>query len=223
MEQQFFEHIPVPPENNDYQPRQSKGRLKIYFIAVLLIIAAFFLMEYFGRNNNQSVLNLNNQANEQENITDNQNTATPAEESNVYFSRSGDEDCGRVYPVQRALPQGAEPISTALINLFSGPNANERSEGYTSFFSNQTAYILHYVRVSRGLAYVDLKDIRNIIPNASSACGSLQLLTQIGETLKQFPEISDFRVAIDGDPAPFYEWLQLGCQGDLCDKTPFMN
>jgi hypothetical protein len=140
----------------------------------------------------------------------------------VYFSKGG-EDCSRVYPLERKLIADEESISTALINLFFGPTAAEKEAGYNSFFSKETDYILHSVKVRQGVAYVDIKDIRNIMPNASSSCGSAQLLAQIRETLQQFPEINDFRVAIDSEPELFYEWLQIGCQEDLCDRTNFLS
>ena len=138
----------------------------------------------------------------------------------IYFSKDGD-DCNRVYPIERKYKDGDEPISTALVNLFFGPTETEKKAGYNSFFSQETNYILHSVKVAQGIAYVNIKDVRKIIPNASSSCGSAQLLAQIRETLQQFPGINDFRVAIDSDPEPFYEWLQIGCQDNLCDKTKF--
>ena len=140
----------------------------------------------------------------------------------VYFSKGG-EDCNRVYPVERTLVAGQGKIASVLIQLFLGPTETEKAAGYSSFFSKETDYILHSVKVRQGIVYVNIKDIRDIIPNASSSCGSAQLLAQMREALQQFPEVNDFRVAINGDPKIFYEWLQIGCSDNLCDKTQFQG
>ncbi|MEK7068114.1 MAG: GerMN domain-containing protein [Patescibacteria group bacterium] len=228
----FSEPIQFNEEQGaEVQPPQKNSKTAI-IIAVIVIIAALGII-YISRKENaperesgQPAANL--ETGDRKETAANKpltqdNTAVSEQEGesyNVYFSRAG-EDCSRVYPLKRELKEGEEPISTALINLFFGPTAAEREAGYNSFFSKATDYILHSAKVRKGVAYVDIKDIRNIIPNASSSCGSAQLLAQIRETLQQFPEINDFRVAIDGEPAPFYEWLQIGCADNLCDQAPF--
>lgn len=221
-------------QGTEAQPPQKNSKAAI-IIAVIVIIAVLGIIYISqpktpGEEEQKGQTSANVETGAEEETGANQpsaqdNTAVSGQEGesyNAYFSQGG-EDCSRVYPLKRELKEGEEPISTALINLFFGPTAAEREAGYNSFFSKETDYILHSVKVSKGMAYVDLKDIRSIIPNASSSCGSAQILAQIRETLQQFPEINDFRVAIDSDPAPFYEWLQIGCTDNLCDKAPFAN
>ncbi|MGI5827433.1 MAG: GerMN domain-containing protein [Patescibacteria group bacterium] len=145
----------------------------------------------------------------------------------VYFnnSRRNQEptECGIVFGTERIVPGTEDTIKAALEQLFMGPTQSEKEQGYTSFFSDKTRGILQSVRVEGRTAYVDLKDIRNIIPNASTSCGSQEFLAQVGETIKHYRTVDKVIYAINGDPETFYEWIQLGCseENNNCDSTPF--
>lgn len=236
----FSEPVQLNQEEQAAEVKPPQKSNKTGAILVIIVFLAVLGIIYFKPKqtppspeeakqpaSNLEITDTNNKTAKELKESDNTDILTAEEEKEgvyqVYFSKSGETDCSRVYPLERELKAGEEPISTALINLFFGPTAAERKAGYNSFFSKETDYILHSVKIRKGMAYVDIKDIRSIMPNASSSCGSAQLLAQIRETLYQFPEINDFRVAIDGDPAPFYEWLQIGCSDNLCDKAPFAN
>ena len=95
--------------------------------------------------------------------------------------------------------------------------------GYTSFFSDITKNIFKSIKIVDKIVYIDLIDIRSIIPNASSSCGSSQFLAEMTNTLKQFSSIERAIFAIEGNPQVFYEWLQLGCgiENNNCDSKPF--
>ena len=68
---------------------------------------------------------------------------------------------------------------------------------------------LRLLRIARGVAYIDLRDLRRIIPNASTSCGSALLLAQLNRTARQFPAVRRTVYSFDGDVGAFYEWLQL--------------
>ncbi len=134
------------------------------------------------------------------------------------------EDCSKVYLLNRIIPKTVEVAKAALKELFKGPTEEEKSQGYTSWFSKETQDILKSVKVKNGTAYVDLKNIsRPIIPNASTSCGSAEFFAEVETTLQQFPTVAKVIFAIDGKPANFYEWMQIGCyeENDFCDKNPF--
>jgi hypothetical protein len=59
---------------------------------------------------------------------------------------------------------------------------------------------------------VDFKDLRDVIPNASSSCGSAGLLAQLDSTAMQFGATRTL-YSIDGNPQTFYEWLQRSVPG----------
>jgi hypothetical protein len=133
------------------------------------------------------------------------------------------EDCSKVYSLNRIIPKTVEVAKAALKELFKGPTEEEKSQGYTSWFSKETQDILESVKVKNGTAYVDLKDLRQMIPNASTSCGSAEFFAEVETTLQQFPTVDKVIFAIDGKPATFYEWMQIGCyeENDFCDETPF--
>jgi len=132
----------------------------------------------------------------------------------VYFPR-GDPglDCRLVYPVRRTVGTPAV-LKGALESLLRGPTAAERRRGYGGWFSVRTAGMLRSVRLSRSIAYIDLRDFRRVIPNASSSCGSAMLLAQLDRTATQFPTVSRAIYSFNGSRSAFYEWLQLSAPRD---------
>ncbi len=144
----------------------------------------------------------------------------------IYFGNkklNPETDCKQVFAVKRVIPETKAVAKAALGELFAGPTAKEKEEGYASFFSSATKGILKKVTVDQETAYVDLIDIRNLIPNASTSCGSSEFLAEMTTTLKQFATVKKIVFAIDGSPSTFYEWLQLACppESNDCDPTPF--
>ncbi len=77
-------------------------------------------------------------------------------------------------------------VKAALKELFKGPTEEEKSQGYTSWFSKKQD-ILKSVKVKNGTAYVNLKDLRPMIPNASTSCGSAEFFAEVETTPQQFP------------------------------------
>jgi hypothetical protein len=144
----------------------------------------------------------------------------------VYFGNSvmnPNADCNLVYPVNRDTASAADKAFSVLEQLFEGPTEQETAAGYTSFFSEETADAVKTLKIEGETAYINLEDIRGIIPNANSSCGSAQFLAEIKSTLMQFPQIKRVIIAIDGNTETFYEWIQLGCseENNNCDNTPF--
>ena len=132
-------------------------------------------------------------------------------------------DCAKVYPVNRQVAKTTAVAKAALNELFAGPTTAEKAEGYSSFFSSATKNILKSVKIVNEIAYLNLTDIRPIIPNASASCGSAQFLAEVETTLKQFPTVKKVIFAINGEPQTFYDWIQIGCssENNHCDPTPF--
>ncbi len=68
----------------------------------------------------------------------------------------------------------------------------------------------HNVHIEDGVGYADFADLSEVIPNASTSCGSAGLLAQLDSTLTQFNTVTTTRYALDGDVEAFHEWVQLG-------------
>lgn len=129
--------------------------------------------------------------------------------ASVFFSNDGLGDpCGDVFPVQREVA-AEDPIGETVRALLAGPSEAETAQGYSSWFSSDTAGMLHGYRSEGGILYVDFADFSSVIPNASSSCGSAALLAALDNTLQQFDGVEEARYSFDGSAEAFYEWLQL--------------
>ncbi len=145
-------------------------------------------------------------------VTTTPGTTTPTLPShavNVYFTTPGSTSCTAVSPVARSI-EPPQLLAGAIQALLSGPTATERAAGYTSFFSSATAGMLNWAHVSStGVARIDFANFSSIIPNASTSCGSQQLLASLNATATQFASVTSAVYSFDGSVAAFYEWLQL--------------
>ena len=131
----------------------------------------------------------------------------------VHFTRSGGAcDATTPFPREVATPR---VLAGALEQLLAGPSAAERAAGARSFFGPDTAGMLRSVRITGGVAHVDFADLRDVIPGASSSCGSAALLAQLDATVMQFPTVQRARYAIEGSEATVSEWLQRGAPGGV--------
>lgn len=202
---------------------ESRNRLLALIVFLLIVIIGGGTYWYLSeKDNNSNTNNQNNQNQNQNNIPNNpteptQNTTTVK----IYFSKTGDTDCSKVYAINRTIPKTTMIGTAALNQLFKGPTEAEKSSGYTSQFSSKTTSILVGLQVSSGTAYVNLKDIRSLISSASSSCGSAQFTAQIDNTLKQFSTVKKVIYAIERDVEKFYEFIQVGCQveNNMCDNS----
>ena len=145
----------------------------------------------------------------------------------VYFGKQGfgerDAACSQVAAVVREVPRTQRIARAALQELFRGTTPEEREAGYRSWFSDSTRAILKDVRIADCTAYVDLHDLRQLIPGATSSCGSAEFFAQVEATLKQFPTVDRVVLAIEGQPRLFYDWMELECDetNDYCDASRF--
>jgi len=146
---------------------------------------------------------------------------------NVYFNNTNlnpnTADCNLVFPLPRSVSGVGSITELALQELFKGPTEAEKAAGYSSWFSSTTQDILLGFGLADGTAYVNLRDIRMLLPNISASCGSAEFLAEINSTLQQFPEIKKVVIALNGQPADFYEWIQVGCtaENNFCEAEPF--
>jgi spore germination protein GerM len=145
-------------------------------------------------------------------------------------SKMDKSDCAvKVFPVTRAIPQTVSIARATLQQLFAGPTADEQAKGYYSDFSDETKTLLISVNVKNQAAYVNLKDLTTSttkLGNFTTTCGSSNFFGQVESTLKQFPSIKKVYFAFEGDPAYFYDWIQIGeCPKALkkCDASNFVK
>lgn len=147
----------------------------------------------------------------------------------VYFGnekRNPNADpCGLVFPVKRVIPRTTGVAKAALEQLFAGPTAEEKAEGYYSWFSPASASILKSVVVKNKRAYVNFKpEVFSILSGSvTTSCGGALFISEMEKTLLQFPSVKKVFFAVDGKPADFYEHMQGDCPEELknCDGSNF--
>jgi hypothetical protein len=137
-------------------------------------------------------------------------TAQPspqAETVTIYLHSGNPNDCAEVVPVERETG-GRPTLFTGMQQLMFGPTDEEKAQGLGGWFSEDTRDYLISAERDGDVARVDFKDLREVIPNASSSCGSATLLAQLDSTARQFGS-SKTLYSINGDLDTFYEWLQM--------------
>jgi hypothetical protein len=116
-------------------------------------------------------------------------------------------------PVIRLVPASDAVLRAAVGELLKGPNPEEKDAGFVSSFSSETADMLANVTIdAEGKVVVDFHDLRPVMPNASSATGSQQLLSELDSTVFQFPTVRSVEYRIEGSCNTFYDWLQRTCE-----------
>ncbi len=146
-------------------------------------------------------------------------------------------NCGKTDSVIRYVPKNVandinDLAEEALRQLFIGPTDQEKKTGLLEEYwsGDKTGQdpdalgVSNYFKrvfVKNGVAYIDWKEFKGNIANASTSCGMATFGSPLHDTLSQFPEIKKIVQAFDGDPAKFAEFMQGACRGVDCDKTPF--
>jgi hypothetical protein len=143
--------------------------------------------------------------------------------SNSRLNPEGSDNCGIVHAVEREMDftTVSQVEDDVLRLLFAGPTAEEQAEGYTSIFSPQTSGILNYVRTLHSTAYVNLTDIRSVLPDLSNSCDRDAFIASVQGTVRQFGSVDRAVFAINENPELFYSWIGISCTQDLCDPNPF--
>ncbi|MEP6703186.1 MAG: GerMN domain-containing protein [Acidobacteriota bacterium] len=118
-------------------------------------------------------------------------------------------DCKKVYPVARIIPETPGVATAALQAFLKGPTQTEEKE-FSGFSAPETNGILKSVKVKNGGAYVNLtKSVYEQMGNATTSCGG-GFFSGVDATLMQFPTIKKVYYAIEGNTNDFYEWVQVG-------------
>ncbi len=139
----------------------------------------------------------------------------------VYFANENSnpniEDCTKVEPAKRTISKTKAVAKAALEELFKGVSPKEREKGFSSLSQNETRDILKSIKIKNKSAYVNFRNaVYRQTETATTSCGSGIFMASIEATLKQFPTIEKVFYAIEGSPADFYDWVQIGeCPEEL--------
>ncbi len=137
-------------------------------------------------------------------------TAAEPRTITVYFSTGDGSDCTEVTAFTRTIDADEDPLEAAVLGLLAGPTAEEVRAGAGSFFSDETAAAVRSIEERPGgLVVIGFEDLRPLIPNASTSCGSAALLAQLNSTVLRYAE--RVRYEMLDSCALFGEWLQGEC------------
>lgn len=139
-------------------------------------------------------------------------TSVAGQAVQVVFGSQDQSDCSNVVAVERTVDREADPIEAAFQLLVGGPTAEEQAQGAISFFSAETAGMVSSVTLENGLLTVDFDDLRPVLNNASTTCGSFSLLAQLNGTAFGFDDVERVTYQIEGSCDAFFGWLQRECR-----------
>jgi hypothetical protein len=116
----------------------------------------------------------------------------------VYFKNdtmNTDKACELVFPADRTVSGKTSIYRAAIEALLSGPNADEVTAGYATAIPGSV--VLKSVAAdSNGTVTADFNE--RLSNGVSGSCRISALRAQIGATLKQFPEVRDVIISVNG-------------------------
>lgn len=161
----------------------------ILSIAVIVAIAAlvFFGVKFWGGEENTNTPPTNENVNTEETMT-----------VKVFFGNSIFDpevlDCQKNFAVERVIPKTVAVARAALEQLLAGPTDAEKTEGY--FTSINLGVKIQSLVIANGVANVDFDERLEF--QVGGSCRVAAIASQIRETLKQFPTVTDVVISIDG-------------------------
>jgi spore germination protein GerM len=103
-------------------------------------------------------------------------------------------DCKKNFSVERMIPKTEAVGRAALEQLLAGPTDEEKAEGY--FTSINPGVVIQSLTIENGVAKVDFNE--QLEYQVGGSCRVAAIASQIRETLKQFPTVSDVVISING-------------------------
>ena len=103
-------------------------------------------------------------------------------------------DCQKNFAVERTIPKTLAVARAALEQLLAGPTDAEKAEGY--FTSINPGVKIQSLTIEDGVARVDFDEQLEF--QVGGSCRVAAIASQIRETLKQFPTVTDVVISING-------------------------
>ena len=122
---------------------------------------------------------------------------------NVFFSNdriNPTTDCKSVVPVAKTILKTTRIASAAIETLLDGPSDQEKSEGYSSGIPSGS--MLNSLSINNGVAYADFNSITE---SGGGSCSMAMRVSQIKQTLLQFPTIKSVVLSVNGQTEPIFQ------------------
>ena len=130
----------------------------------------------------------------------------------IYFITENDnknlQDCSKVDVVHRTISKDKDYIEELVRHVVKGPTDEELESGFQEHWISDESF-LNSVKFENNVVYIDWKDIREMVPNASTSCGSQSFVAPFYNTLMEVQMVSDVVHTIEGSEDIFNEWMQI--------------
>ncbi len=103
-------------------------------------------------------------------------------------------DCAKNFSVERTIAKTPAVARVALAELLKGPTEAEKNQGF--FTSINQGVKIQKLTIENGVAKVDFDE--TLERGVGGSCRVAAIASQIRETLKQFPTVSEVVISIDG-------------------------
>lgn len=107
------------------------------------------------------------------------------------------EHCDQTHPVTRRIVKTQNTAEAALLELLKGPTAQEQVSGSRTAIIPGT--VLRSVKIEDGVATADFSS--ELAYGLGGSCRVQALIAQIDQTLKQFEQVKEVRIFIEGEDA----------------------
>ena len=159
--------------------------ISIIVIIFLVIAAVIFGVRFWGSGTNVNMPPVNTNAEEMMTVK-------------VFFGNSKLDpeilDCKKNFSVERTIQKTEAVGRAALEELLAGPTDAEKSEGY--FTSINPGVVIQSLTIENGVARVDFNE--QLEYQVGGSCRVAAIVSQIRETLKQFPTVKNVVISING-------------------------
>ncbi|MEA3453083.1 MAG: GerMN domain-containing protein [Patescibacteria group bacterium] len=116
----------------------------------------------------------------------------------IFFSNTYEDPesffCDTVYFVERQIKKTETPIYSTIEEMLEGPNKIEKQGG---FFTNIDDNVkIQNLSIQNGTARIDFN--KSLEQSAQGSCKTMGMVAQIIHTLKEFEEVDEVIISIDG-------------------------
>lgn len=115
-------------------------------------------------------------------------------------SSSEQDDCKRVYAVEKIVQKTESVAKNALEELLKGPTDQEKSQGY--FSSIPAGSKLNTIKIENGTAFADFNATTE---SGGGSCSMASRVAQITQTLKQFDSVKNIIISINGRTGDIFQ------------------
>lgn len=104
-------------------------------------------------------------------------------------------ECNKTYPVSRVVPKVSGIARKAIEELLRGTTTEESLAGISTSIPKET--VLQSISIEGGVARVDF----NLVIETGGSCRTAAIRSQIANTLRQFPSVSEVVISVNGNSA----------------------